>query len=538
MPIASPELVIRGGTIYDGSGGPPRAGDVAVSGGLIHTVGVVSERAPLEIDASGLAVSPGFINMLSHAWASLIQDGRSQSDIRQGVTLEVFGEYIEAPLNERLRAECLRRQGDFKYDIAWSTVGEYLDQLVAGGISTNVASFIPASVVRRHVIGEDDRRATGDELARMCEHVEIAMREGALGVASALIYTPATFADTDELSALAISSAKHGGMYVSHMRSEGDRFIEALDELIEIARRSRGRAEVYHLKQAGRDNWRKLDTAIERIEAARAGGTAITADMYTYNAGATGLDASLPPWVQEGGHRKFIERLRDDHVRSRLVEEMRRPGVGWENMLLLAGTPEGVLFSSFKNPALRRYTGWTLAQVAEERKRSPEDTVIDLVIEDDSRVGAIYFVMSDENVRRQIALPWLSFASDSASLAPEGLFLKDNPHPRAYGTFARLLGRYVRDEQVISLEEAIRKLTSLPADNLRIRGRGRLQAGYRADLVVFDPARIQDHATYERPHQYATGVHHVVVNGVPAIRDGEHTGAFPGQVVRGPGWRA
>jgi len=538
VPIASPELVIRGGTIYDGSGGPPRAGDVAVSGGLIHTVGVVSERAPLEIDASGLAVSPGFINMLSHAWASLIQDGRSQSDIRQGVTLEVFGEYIEAPLNERLRAECLRRQGDFKYDIAWSTVGEYLDQLVAGGISTNVASFIPASVVRRHVIGEDDRRATGDELARMCDLVEIAMREGALGVASALIYTPATFADTDELSALATASAKHGGMYVSHMRSEGDRFIEALDELIEIARRSRGRAEVYHLKQAGRGNWRKLDTAIERIEAARAGGTAITADMYTYNAGATGLDASLPPWVQEGGHRKFIERLRDDHVRSRLVEEMRRPGVGWENMLLLAGTPEGVLFSSFKNPALRRYTGWTLAQVAEERKRSPEDTVIDLVIEDDSRVGAIYFVMSDENVRRQIALPWLSFASDSASLAPEGLFLKDNPHPRAYGTFARLLGRYVRDEQVISLEEAIRKLTSLPADNLRIRGRGRLQAGYSADLVVLDPARIQDHATYERPHQYATGVHHVLVNGVPVIRDGEHTGASPGQVVRGPGWRA
>ena len=524
--------------MYDGTGTAPTRADVAVTGGRIVAVGDVPERAAVEIDASGLAVAPGFINMLSHAWAALIQDGRSQSDIRQGVTLEVFGEYIEAPLNDRLRAECLRRQGDFKYDITWSTVGEYLDQLAARGISTNVASFIPTSVVRRHVVGEDDRRPTADELARMCELVEAAMREGALGVASALIYTPATFADTDELAALASASAKHGGMYVSHMRSEGDRFIEALDELIEIARRSRGRAEVYHLKQAGRDNWGKLDTAIERIEAARASGTPITADMYTYNAGATGLDASLPPWVQEGGHRKFIERLRDDGVRARLIEEMRRPGVGWENMLLLAGTPEGVLFSSFKNVSLRRYTGWTLAQVAAERKRSPEDTIIDLVIEDDSRVGAIYFVMSDENVRRQIALPWMSFCSDSASLAPEGLFLKDNPHPRAYGTFARLLGRYVRDERVIPLEEAIRKLTSLPADNLRLEGRGRLAPGYAADAVVFDPAHIQDHATYERPHQYATGVHHVVVNGVPVIRDGEHTGALPGRVVRGPGWRA
>jgi N-acyl-D-amino-acid deacylase len=535
---AEPDLVVRGGTVYDGSGTAPRRADVGVTRGRIAAVGSVPGRAALEIDATGLAVAPGFINMLSHAWASLIQDGRSQSDIRQGVTLEVFGEYIEAPLNERLRAECLRRQGDFKYDITWSTVGEYLDQLVGRGISTNVASFIPASVVRRHVVGEDDRRPTADELARMCELVDVAMREGALGIASALIYTPATFADTDELAALATASAKHGGMYVSHMRSEGDRFIEALDELIEIARRSRGRAEVYHLKQAGRDNWGKLDIAIERIEAARASGTHVTADMYTYSAGATGLDASLPPWVQEGGHRKFVERLRDATVRARLVEEMRRPGVGWENMLLLAGTPEGVLFSSFKNVALRRYTGWTLAQVAAERQRSPEDTIIDLVIEDDSRVGAIYFVMADDNVRRQVALPWMSFASDSASLAPEGLFLKENPHPRAYGTFARLLGRYVRDEKVIPLEEAIRKMTSLPAENLRIEGRGRLAPGYAADVVVFDPARIQDHATYERPHQYATGVHHVVVNGVPVISDGEHTGARPGQVVRGPGWRA
>lgn len=538
MTVAAPEVVIRGGSVHDGRGRPPRASDVAVAGGLVSAVGEVRDRAPLEIDASGLAVAPGFINMLSHGWSSLIQDGRSQSDLRQGVTLEVFGEYLEAPLDERLRAECLRRQGDFRYEITWSTVGEYLDQLVARGISTNVASFIPASVVRRHVVGEDDRRPTAEELARMRELVETAMREGALGLASALIYTPATFADTDELVALASAAATHGGMYVSHLRSEGDRFIEALDELIEIARRSGGRAEIYHLKQAGRDNWRKLDTAIERIEAARASGTPITADMYTYDAAATGLDASLPPWVQEGGHRTRAARLRDGSVRARLLLEMRRPGVGWENMLLLAGSPERVLFSSFKNPVLRRYTGWTLAQVAAERKRSPEDTIIDLVLEDDSRVGAMYFVMSDDNVRRQIALPWMSFASDSASLAPEGLFLRESPHPRAYGTFARLLGRYVRDEGVIPLEEAIRRLTSLPAETLRLRGRGRLAPGYAADLVVFDPQRIQDHATYERPHQYATGVHHVLVNGVPAIRDGEHTGALPGRVVRGPGWCA
>lgn len=538
MAAVSPEIVIRGGTVYDGTGGAPRQADVAIASGRISTIGKVSERAPLEIDAAGLAVAPGFINMLSHAWASLIQDGRSQSDIRQGVTLEIFGEYIEAPLNERLRAECVRRQGDFKYDIAWSTVGEYLDHLVAGRIATNVASFVPASVVRRHVVGEEDRRPTAAELEQMGGLVDLAMREGALGVASALIYTPATFADTDELAALAAVSARHGGMYVSHMRSEGDRFLEAVDELIEIARRSGGRAEIYHLKQAGRDNWGKLDAAIDRIEAARASGTSITADMYTYNAGATGLDASLPPWVQEGGHRRFIERLRDPATRARVVEDMRRPGVGWENMLLLAGTAEGVLFSSFKSEALRRYTGWTLARVATERGRSPEDTVIDLVIEDDSRVGAIYFVMSDDNVRRQIALPWMSFASDSASLAPEGLFLGSNPHPRAYGTFARLLARYVRDEKVIPLEEAIRKLTSLPAENLRLTGRGRLASGYAADVVAFDPARIQDHATYERPHQYATGVRHVLVNGTPVIRDGDHTGALPGEVVRGPGWRA
>jgi N-acyl-D-amino-acid deacylase len=530
--------VLRGGTVYDGSGGPPRRADVAVVGGLIAAVGRVDGRAPLEIDATGLAVAPGFVNLLSHAWASLIEDGRSQSDLRQGVTLEVFGEYIEAPLDARLRESCLRRQGDIRYDITWSTVGEYLDQLVARGISTNVASFVPATMIRRYVVGDDARAPDADELGRMCGIVDHAMREGALGVASALIYAPATFADTDELVALATTAAKHGGMYVSHMRSEGDRLLEAVDETIEIARRAGCGAEIYHLKQAGRANWHKLDAVIARVEAARSEGVRVTADMYPYTAGATGLDASLPPWVQEGGHQRFMQRLGDPAVRARLVEEMRRPGVGWENMLLLAGSPDGVILSSLKSEALKRYTGATLAQVAAERGTSPEETVLDLVREDDSRVGAIYFVMSEDSVRRQVGLPWVGFASDSASLAPEGVFLRSNPHPRAYGTFARLLGRYVRDERAAPLEEAVRRLTAFPCETLGLSRRGRLAPGYAADVVAFHPDRIQDHATYAEPHRYATGVHHVLVNGTPVLRDGEHTGARPGQVVRGRGWRA
>lgn len=534
---AAPDLVIRGGTVYDGGGGPPRRADVAIAAGRIVAVGPDLTRAGAEVEADGLAVAPGFINMLSHAWASLLEDGRSQSDLRQGVTLEVFGEYIEAPLNERLREVCLRRQGDLRYDITWSTVGEYLDHLEHSGISTNVATFVPATMVRRHVIGDDARAPDAAELERMRALVLEAMLDGALGLASALIYTPATFATTDELASLAAVAAAHGGMYVSHLRSEGDRLVEAVDELIEIARRSRGRAEIYHLKQAGRANWDKLDAVVARIEAARASGLGITADMYTYDAAATGLDASLPPWVQEGGHQRLVARLREPAVRARLAVEMRAPGVGWENMLVLAGTPAGLLFSSFKNDALKRYTGRTLADVAAERGTSPEETIMDLVVEDDSRVGVIYFLMSPDNVRRQVALPWMSFASDSASVSAEGVFLRSNPHPRAYGTFARLLGRYVRDEGVIPLEEAVRRLTSLPAENLRLAGRGRLAPGFAADVVVFDPARIRDHATYEQPHRYAIGVQHVVVNGVPVLRDGEHTGATPGRALRGPGWR-
>lgn len=537
MANVAPDLVIRGGTVYDGSGAPARQADVAVLNGRIADVGAVRSRAPLEIDAGGLAVAPGFVNMLSHAWASLIEDGRSQSDIRQGVTLEVFGEVSMGPLNERMKRDRRERQGDVKFDIAWTTLGEYLDHLVGRGISPNVASFVSATTIRVHELGSEDRPPAADELDRMRALVDAAMREGALGVASALIYTPATFAGTDELVALCEVAGRHGGMYISHLRSEGDRLLEAVDELIEIGRRARCAAEIYHLKQAGARNWPKLDGVIERVVAARSEGLRVTADMYPYTAGATGLDASLPPWVQEGGHARFSARLRDPALRARLVGEMRTPGEGWENMLVLAGSPDAVLLSSFKNDALKRYTGATLAAVARERGSSPEETILDLIVEDDSRVGATYFLMSEENVRRQVALPWMSFASDSASLAPEGVFLRSAPHPRAYGTFARILGRYVRDERAAPLEEVIRRLTSFPCETLGIPGRGRLAPGGHADVVIFDAATIRDHATYAEPHRYATGVHHVLVNGVPVIRDGEHTGATPGQVVRGPGWR-
>lgn len=534
------DVVIRGGTIYDGSGSPPFVGDLAIRGDTIAAIGSLGNaRGRVEIDAAGLAVAPGFINMLSWATESLIADGRSQSDIRQGVTLEVFGEgWSMGPLNEAMRREMLERQGDIKYEIPWTTLGEYLEYLVRRGVSTNVASFVGATTVRIHVLGYENRPPTPEEMERMRQLVRQAMEEGALGVGSSLIYAPAFYASTEELIELCKVAAEYGGMYISHIRSEGNRLLEAIDELIRIAREAKIPAEIYHLKAAGRANWPKLDEAIRRIEAARAQGLRITANMYPYTAGATGLDAAMPPWVQEGGHRAWIERLKNPAIRQRVTREMRTPTDRWENLYLMAGSPENVLLVGFKNEALKPLTGKTLAEVARLRGRSPEDTIIDLVIEDDSRVGAVYFLMSEENVRKQIALPWMSFGSDAESLAPEGVFLKANPHPRAYGTFARVLGRYVREEKIIPLEEAIRRMTSLPAENLKLDRRGRLKVGYFADVVVFDPAKIQDHATYERPHQYATGVIHVFVNGVPVLRNGEHTGATPGRVVRGPGYKA
>jgi N-acyl-D-amino-acid deacylase len=531
------DLILRGGTIYDGGGGEPYVGDVAVEGDRIAALGSLgSARGKAEVDVKGLAVSPGFVNMLSWATESLLVDGRAQSDIRQGVTLEVMGEGGSmGPLNEAMKKEMVEQQGDIKYDVTWTTLGEYLDHLESRGIAPNVASFVGATTVRIHEVGYADRPPTAEELARMRKLVDQAMREGALGVGSSLIYAPAFYAGTDELVALCEEAAKHGGTYISHMRSEGNRLLEAIDELIEISRRARLPAEIYHLKAAGRQNWGKLDAVVKKVDEARAAGLKVTADMYTYTAGATGLDAAMPPWVQEGGLQAWIGRLKDPAVRERVKDEMAAPTDKWENFFVAAG-PEKILLVAFKNDKLKPLTGKTLAEVAKMRGKSPQETAMDLVIEDDSRVGTVYFLMSEDNVRRQIALPWLSFGSDAEAPATEGVFLKSNPHPRAYGNFARLLGRYVRDEKVIPLAEAVRKLTSLPAENLKIRERGRLTEGYFADIAVFDAAKIQDHATFDKPHQYATGMRHVFVNGVQVLKDGEPTGAKAGRVVRGPGW--
>jgi len=536
---AAYDVVIRGGTVYDGLGGPGVVADVAIAADTIAFVGELPDgaSADIEIDATDLAVAPGFINVLSWANESLLHDGRSQSDIRQGVTLEVFGEgWSMGPWTDSMKAAELASQGDLTYDIEWTTLGEYLEHLEARGVAPNVASFVGAATVRIHELGQADRDPTPAELERMRALVEHAMREGALGLGSSLIYAPGTYAETDELIALAEVAARHGGMYISHLRSEGNDLLAAVDELITIAREADLPAEIYHLKQAGTENWGKLDTVVARIEAVRQEGLRITTDMYTYTAGATGLDAAMPPWVQEGGYSEWKRRLQDPGARARVLEEMRAPAEDWESLYQLAGSPDRVLVVGFKQDSLKPLTGMSLAEVAEARGTTPEDAAIDLVIANDGDVGTVYFLMSEDNVRRQITLPWMSFGSDAGSLAPEGVFLESNPHPRAYGNFARLLGRYVREEQVIPLEEAIRKLTSLPARNLGIDRRGELRPGWYADVVVFDPATIIDHATFEDPHQYATGVRHVFVNGTQVLEDGEHTGALPGRVVRGPGW--
>jgi N-acyl-D-amino-acid deacylase len=531
------DVVIRHGTVYDGSGSPAVVEDLAIQGDrLAARGGLGGTRGRQEVDASGLAVAPGFIDMLNHSETSLIADGRSQSGIRQGVTLAVFGESSMGPLSDEMKRVMKARQGDIKFDYTWTTLGEYLDTLVTRGVSTNVASFVSASTIRAHEIGYDNRPPTAEELDRMRGHVRRAMGEGAMGLTTALIYTPAVFAKTDELVELAKVASEAGGIYTSHMRSEGNRLLEAIDETLTIARQAHIRAEIYHLKAAGRSNWGKLADAIAKIEAARKDGLEITADMYTYTAGSTGLDAAMPPWVQEGGYDAWAARLRDPKIRDRVRREMTTPGDAWENLLLAAGG-QGTLLVGFKNEALRMYTGKTLGEVAKLRNTSVQDTAMDLVVEDGSRVQVVYFLMTEENVKRQIQLPWVSFGSDASSMAAEGVFLKTSTHPRAYGNFARLLGKYVRDEHVVGLEEAIRKLTALPADTLRIKDRGRLAVGQFADVVVFDPKTIADRATYEQPHQYAIGMRHVFVNGTQVLKDGEHTGATPGRVVRGPGWR-
>ena len=531
-------VLIRGGTIYDGSGGKPYVGDVAIKGDKILYIGPHAPGTGAKvIDATGEAVSPGFINMLSWAVDSLIADGRGLSDVDQGVTLEVFGEGESmGPLTPKMKRSMVEREGDIKYPVRWTTLAQYLDWLTKRGVSPNVASFVGAATVRVHELGEGNVQPTPAQLDRMRKLVRQAMKDGALGVGSALIYAPATYAETPELTALAAEAAKCGGMYISHMRSEGNKVLEATDELITISKNSGARAEIYHFKQAGPANWSKIDPMIAKVNAARAAGQRISANMYTYSAAATGLDAAMPPWVQSGGVENWIRRMQDPKVRALVIQEMQSPQTKWENFLMLAGGAQNVLLTSFKNPKLKPLTGRSLAEVAKIRGKGAEETAIELVSEDESRVGAIYYLMSKDNVRREVALPWMSFGSDESAPAPEGVFLKSKPHPRAYGNFARVIGKYTR-ENAVTLADAVHRLSWLPATNLEIRGRGALLSGYYADVVVFDPATVQDHATYENPDELATGVKDVFVNGVQVMKDGTHTGAKPGRVVRGPGWR-
>jgi N-acyl-D-amino-acid deacylase len=531
------DVVIRGGDVYDGLGGQPIRADVALNDDRIAEIGDLGAfSGTIEIDARGLAVAPGFINMLSWATESLLEDGRGMSDIKQGVTLEVMGEGTSmGPLNDAMKQEMLDHQGSLRYDIEWTTLGEYLEHLEQRGVSPNVASYVGATTLRIHEVGYDDRSATAEELNRMQDLARQAMREGAMGIGSSLIYAPASFASTDELIALVRAAAEYDGTYISHIRSEGNRLEEGVQELIKIASLTGAPSEIYHLKASGKENWHKLSNVFDMIEAARAAGLFITADMYNYTAGSTGLDATMPVWVQAGGHDAWVENLKDPAIRARVVAEMKSPTNDWENFFVAAG-PENILLAGFRNEALRPLIGKTLQEVADEREMDAAETAIDLVIEDDSRVDAVFFLMSEENIRRKIVKDWISFGSDAAAVATEGVFLESGPHPRTYGNFARVLGKYVREEKLLKLEEAIRRMTSLPAANIGVLERGELRAGFYADVVVFDPERIADNATFEEPHQYATGMHHVFVNGTQVLEDGRHTGATPGRVVRGPGW--
>jgi N-acyl-D-amino-acid deacylase len=533
------DVIVRGGTVYDGTGAPGRRADVGIRGDRIATVGnLAGVQAPVVVDAAGLAVAPGFINMLSWATESLLVDGRSQGDIRQGVTLEVFGEGSSmGPLTDAMKKRMVDQMGDIKYEITWTTLAEYLKELERRGISTNVASFIGATTIREHVVGLEDRKPSAEQLAQMRALVRQEMEAGALGIGSSLIYAPAFYATTEELIELGKAAAPYRGKYISHMRSEGNRLLEAVDELIRISREARIPAEIYHLKAAGQANWPRMDQVIAKVEAARKEGLSITADMYTYTAGATGLDAAMPPWVLDGGYDEAYKRLRDPEIRTKIAQAIRTGGTDWENLYLAAGSPERVILVEFRNEKLKPLTGKTLAEVAKLRNEDPVDTIMNLVLEDRSRVGTVYFMMSEENLRKQIALPWVSFGSDAASMSPEPPFTKSSAHPRAYGNFARLLGRYVREQKVIPLEEAIRRLTGLPATNLELDRRGFIREGMFADLAVFDPAAIVDRATFEKPHQFAVGMKHVFVNGGHVLKDGEHTGAKPGRAVYGPGKR-
>jgi N-acyl-D-amino-acid deacylase len=533
------DILVRGGTVYDGTGAPGRGADVGIRGDTVAAVGDLSSAtARTVVEAKGLAVAPGFINMLSWSTESLIVDGRSQGEIRQGVTTEIFGEGSSmGPLTDEMKQRMKEDQADLKYDVKWTTLAEYLAYLEKKGVAPNVASYIGAATVREHVIGLDDRPPTPAEMERMRRLVQQEMEAGALGIGSSLIYAPGTYAKTEELIELCKVAARHQGKYISHLRSEGDRFLEAIDELVRISREAGLPAEIYHLKAGGESNWPKMDQAIARVEKARAEGLKITADMYTYTAGATGFDACIPPWARDGGYEALFRRIQDAETRPRILADMRRPAEGWENLCRAAGSPERLLLVEFKTDALKPLTGKTLAEVVKMRGTDPENTILDLVLADRTRVGVVFFLMSEDNVRKQVKLPWVSFGSDAASMAPEDPFTRSSAHPRSYGNFARLLGRYVRDEKLVSLEEAIRRLAALPATNLGLDRRGRLAPGMFADVVVFDPATIADRATFENPHQYAVGMRHVFVNGVQVLKDGVHTGATPGRALKGPGAR-
>ncbi|MDQ3064067.1 MAG: D-aminoacylase [Acidobacteriota bacterium] len=531
------DVIIKNGIVYDGTGGKSLKADVGIKDDKIAAIGNLSKRqARSVVDASGLAIAPGFINMLSWSTESIIVDPRSMSELKQGVTTQIFGEgWSMGPLNDRLKRQIKAEQGDLKYDVEWTTLAEYLQYLEKRGVSQNVASFIGATTIRQYVIGEEDKQPTAEQLEQMRELVGREMEAGALGIGTSLIYAPAFYAKTEELIEMCKVAAKYKGKYISHMRSEGTLLVEAVEELIRISREANIPAEIYHLKAAGKDNWSKMDKVLAMVEDARRKGMKITADMYTYPAGATGLDAAIPPWTLDGGYPALFKRLQDAETRKKILAEMRTPTDKWENLYLAAGSPERLLLVGFKNEKLKPLTGKTLAEVAKMRGTDPENTILDLMLEDESRVGTVYFLMSEENIKKQIRYPWVSFGSDADSQAPEGAFLKSNPHPRAYGNFARLLGKYVREEKVISLEEAIRRLSGLPATNLELDRRGFLKKGYFADVVIFDPKTIVDKATFDKPHQYSIGVNQVFVNGVQVLKDGEHTGKMAGRAIWGPG---
>jgi N-acyl-D-amino-acid deacylase len=530
------DVVIRGGTVYDGSGDAPRRADVGIRGDRIAAIGDLGGMTSKAVlNARDLAVAPGFINMLSWSTDSLLADGRGQSEIRQGVTTQVMGEgWSWGPLSPAIKKRMKAEQTDVKYDIEWTTLAEYLYFLQRKGVSQNVASFVGATTVREYVLGLENRRPNSDEMRRMCDLVEQAMREGALGVGTALEYAPAYYADTEELIELCRAAARHKGKYITHMRSEGERLQEGIDEVLRICRAAKIPCEIYHFKAAGRSNWSKMDAAIAKVEAARHEGLPITANMYCYTAGAAPLTACIPPWAMAGGEVALRRRLRDPEARRRILDDIRNK-TDWPNFYRNAGAPENILVVGFKRQALKPLQGKTLSQIARLRDKDPVEVLLDLLAEDESGIGTVYFITAEENLRKLIPLPWVSFGSDEAAQAPEGVFLRAMPHPRAYGNFTRLLGKYVREDKLLTLEKAIRKLTSLPAGNLGLDRRGLLREGFFADVVVFDPKTIIDRATYEKPDQYAVGVRHVFVNGTAVLKDGEHTGATPGRALWGPG---